>query len=166
MSPFESCPLFHLMSELPEGIEPATLPDPQDAAAGIVLRRRGDGAFDVLLGRRARHARFMPGNLAFPGGKLEPDDEPGRAGAFERCASRELLEETSLVIQPTMWRAAGERTTPPIYPVRFRTLFFVAELPQGVSLPAAVPAPQEIESLAFADPSVVLAEWERGSSLV
>jgi glyoxylase-like metal-dependent hydrolase (beta-lactamase superfamily II)/8-oxo-dGTP pyrophosphatase MutT (NUDIX family) len=130
------------------------------------LRRRGDGAFDVLLGRRARHARFMPGNLAFPGGKLEPDDEPRRAGAFERCASRELLEETGLVIQPTAWRAAGERTTPPIYPVRFRTLFFVAELAEGASLPAAVPAPQEIESLTFADPPAILADWERGISLV
>src|SRR5258705_13836956 len=100
MSPFESCPLFHLMSELPEGIEPATIPEPQDAGAGIVLRRRGDGAFDVLLGRRARHARFMPGNLAFPGGRPEPQDDPRSARAFERCASRELLEETGLVTQP------------------------------------------------------------------
>ena len=154
------------MSELPEGIEPAPVPEPQDAAAGIVLHRRRDGAFDVLLGRRARHARFMPGNLAFPGGKLEPHDAPERAGAFERCASRELLEETGLVIPPAAWRAAGERTTPPIYPVRFRTLFFVAELPEGVSLPAMAPAPQEIESLAFAEPRAVLADWERGSSLV
>src|SRR5258705_12522933 len=113
MSPFESCPLFHLMSELPEGIEPATLPDPQDAAAGIVLRRRGDGAFDVLLGRRARHARFMPGNLAFPGGKLEAEDEPEREGAFARCASRELREETGLDIPPSAWPVAGGRPPPP-----------------------------------------------------
>jgi ribonuclease/clavin/mitogillin len=154
------------MSELPEGIEPAPIPEPKDSALAVVLRRRGDGAFDVLLGRRARHARFMPGNLAFPGGKLEPQDEPARAGAFERCASRELREETGLDIPPTAWRAAGERTTPPLYPVRFRTLFFVAELPPGLAVPATPPAPQEIESLEFADPRAVLADWESGVSLV
>jgi glyoxylase-like metal-dependent hydrolase (beta-lactamase superfamily II)/8-oxo-dGTP pyrophosphatase MutT (NUDIX family) len=154
------------MSEIPEGIEPAPIPEPTDAAAGIVLRRRGDGGFDVLLGRRARNARFMPGNLAFPGGKLERDDQPERPGAFERCASRELTEETGLEIPSAAWRAAGERTTPPLYAVRFRTHFFVAELPPGVALSPAVPAPQEIESLAFADPSAVLAEWESGKSLV
>jgi glyoxylase-like metal-dependent hydrolase (beta-lactamase superfamily II)/8-oxo-dGTP pyrophosphatase MutT (NUDIX family) len=154
------------MSELPDGIEPAPIPEPQDAAAGIVLRRRRHGGFDVLLGRRARHTRFMPGNMAFPGGKLEPHDEPERTGAFERCASRELREETGLVIPPVAWRAAGERTTPPIFPLRFRTLFFVAELAEGARLPAAAPAPQEIESLAFADPRLVLADWESGSSLV
>ncbi len=154
------------MSELPDGIEPAPIPEPKDSALGIVLRRRGDGAFDVLLGRRARHARFMPGNLAFPGGKLEPQDEPGRAGAFERCASRELREETGIDISPDAWRAAGERTTPPFYPVRFRTLFFVAELPAGAVLPEAPPAPDELESMAFADPRDVLADWEAGISLV
>ena len=65
------------MSELPDGIEPAPIPEPKNSALGIVLRRRDDGGFDVLLGRRARPSRFMPGNLAFPGGKLEPQDEPG-----------------------------------------------------------------------------------------
>ena len=154
------------MSELPDGIEPAPIPEPKNSALGIVLRRRDDGGFDVLLGRRARHSRFMPGNLAFPGGKLEPHDEPERAGAFERCASRELLEETGLDIPATAWRAAGERTTPPLYPVRFRTLFFVAEIAEGVALPAAPPVPDEIEALAFADPRAVLADWESGSSLV
>ena len=154
------------MSELPEGIEPAPIPDPQDSALGIVLRRRSGGGFDVLLGRRARHARFMPGNLAFPGGKLEPEDEPGVAGAFARCASRELREETGLDIPPAAWKAAGERTTPPLYAVRFRTLFFAAELPEGVELPAAPPAPQEIEALEFMDPRAVLADWESGRSLV
>lgn len=154
------------MSELPDGVEPAPIPEPKDSALSIVLRRRGDGGFDVLLGRRARHSRFMPGNLAFPGGKLEPEDEPDRAGAFERCASRELREETGIDIPPAAWRAAGERTTPPLFSVRFRTLFFVAELPVGVGLPEKPPAPEEIESLAFADPGTVLADWEAGRSLV
>jgi glyoxylase-like metal-dependent hydrolase (beta-lactamase superfamily II)/8-oxo-dGTP pyrophosphatase MutT (NUDIX family) len=154
------------MSELPEGIEPAPIPEPKPSALGIVVRRRGDGAFDVLLGRRARHARFMPGNLAFPGGKLEAEDDPEREGAFARCASRELREETGLDIPPSAWHVAGERTTPPLYAVRFKTLFFVAELPAGAELPLEPPAPQEIETLAFADPGAVLADWASGQSLV
>ena len=154
------------MSELPDGIEPAPIPEPKDSALGIVVRRRGDGGFDVLFGLRSRHSRFMPGNLAFPGGKLEPEDEPGRSGAFERCASREVLEETGISISPDAWRAAGERTTPPMFPVRFRTLFFVAELSDGAELPGAPPAPAEIEALQIADPRAVLADWESGRALV
>ncbi len=165
VSPISPDPIL-TMSELPEGIEPAPIPKPIDAAAGIVVRRRPDRGFDVLLGRRARHARFMPGNLAFPGGKLEPDDRPERAGAFERCASRELREETGIDVPARAWHAAGERTTPPLFPRRFRTLFFVAELDEGASLPEELPAPQEIEALTFADPGAVLQDWASGISLV
>src|SRR5260221_14282868 len=135
------------MSELPDGIEPAPIPEAIDAAAGIVVRRRGDGGFDVLLGRRARQARFMPGNLAFPGGKLEPHDEPERAGAFERCATRELREETGIDVQPSAWLAAGGRTTPPPFPKRFRPFFFVAEVGGGARPPDELPAPPENHAL-------------------
>lgn len=154
------------MSELPDGIEPAPIPEPVDAALGVVVRRHSGGGFDVLLGRRARKSRFMPGNLVFPGGRLESEDGPEREGAFERCASREIREETGLVVPPEMWLAGGERTTPPFFPVRFRTFFFVVELPGGEVLPVAPPAPQEIETLGFADPAEVLADWEAGRALV
>jgi len=127
-----------------------------------VARGRPDGGFEVLLGRRAKTSRFMPGNLAFPGGRLEPADE----GAFERCASREMLEETGLTIDPRAWIEAGERTTPPFFPVRFRTRFFVAELPQGQALPKTLPAPAEIEDLAFHRAGEVLDAWQRGRETV
>ena len=154
------------MSELPEGIEPAAIPAAKDAALGIVLRNRPGGGVEVLLGRRSRRSRFMPGNLAFPGGKVEPEDEPGRPGVFERCTHREVFEETGLDLGPSLWNAAGERTTPPIFPVRYRTLFFTAALPEGALLPAVPPSPDEFESLEFADPARVLSDWEAGRSLV
>lgn len=149
------------MSELPDGIEPAPIPEPKDSALGVILRRRSDGRYDVLLGRRSRHSRFMPGNLAFPGGKLEPDDR-----SYEECASREIREETGLDIPAGAWHAAGERTTPPMFPVRFRTYFFVAEVPPGTAIPSESPAPEEIETLLFADPRHVIADWEAGHALV
>jgi glyoxylase-like metal-dependent hydrolase (beta-lactamase superfamily II)/8-oxo-dGTP pyrophosphatase MutT (NUDIX family) len=154
------------MSELPDGIESAPIPEPKDSSLGIVLRRGAGCAFEVLLGRRSRTSRFMPGNLAFPGGRMEAEDGPGRDGAFERCVAREIAEETGLVIPPESWRAAGERTTPPFFAVRFRTKFFVAELRQGTELSGTPPQPQEIETLEFADPAAVLADWEAGRALV
>ncbi|HEX4823011.1 MAG TPA: MBL fold metallo-hydrolase [Candidatus Polarisedimenticolaceae bacterium] len=148
------------MSELPDDVDPAPIPEPKDSALGIVLDRGR-----VLLGRRARRSRFMPGNLAFPGGRMEPEDRPGTAGAFERCVSREVLEETGLAIPETAWYPAGERTTPPIFPVRFRTRFFVA-VAGGIPLPPVAPQPQEIETLAFEDPKGVLDAWAAGRALV
>src|SRR5262245_60100835 len=153
------------MSELPDGIEPAPIPEPKDSALGIVARSTGE-RFELLLGLRSRGSRFMPGNLAFPGGKLEPADQPGRAGALERCASREVLEETGIAIAVEAWLDAGERTTPPFFTVRFRTRFLVAELPDGAALPGVPPAPGEIEELGFHRPGEILAAWQEGSATV
>lgn len=152
------------MSELPAGIEPADPPAPRDSASGIVLRRPAEGGqgWEILLGLRSRRARFLPGQLGFPGGGLEPQDRPGEAGAFERCASREVAEETGVHVEPGAWREAGERTTPPMFPQRFRTRFFVAIVPPETELPASPPAPAEIESVCFARPAVVLDDWRAG----
>jgi len=90
---------------------------PRDAA-GLVLLRRTGGDDVVLLGRRARSARFLPGIYAFPGGALEASDliDPGYSGAplvvperldkrsqrharaFARAALRETFEETGLLL--------------------------------------------------------------------
>lgn len=154
------------MSELPDGIEPAPIPEPKDSALGIVVAPGPSGSLRVLLGRRARTSRFMPGHLAFIGGRMEARDEPSHPGAFERCVSREVLEESGLAIPPERWIEAGERTTPPFFPVRFRTKFFVAALRESDRLPDTPPQPEEIETLAFAEPAQVLADWESGRALV
>ena len=60
---------------------------------------------------------------------MEAQDRPGEPGDWERCVSRELAEETGLQIPPDAWRSAGQRITPPMFPLRFRTRFFVADLP-------------------------------------
>ncbi len=144
----------------------AEAPRPRESALGVVLRRPAGGPIEVLFGRRSPRSRFMPGHLAFPGGRLDEADEPARDGAHARCASRELLEETGLAIPAQDWLAVGERTTPPMFPVRFRTLFFVGALPAGAQPPAVPPRPEEIDLLRFAPAGVVLKEWERGQALV
>ena len=85
------------MSELPEGISRAAPPWPALSALAVVVRRGGAGTWEVLLGKRSRRSRFMPGNLAFPGGRFEDSDGPPDSGGLERCASRELSEETGVV---------------------------------------------------------------------
>jgi len=72
-------------------------------AAGIVMRRRRDGA--VLLGRRTVNARSWAGTLAFPGGSVDDDDHllpllsgaVGEEAAFRGAALREAFEEAGLV---------------------------------------------------------------------
>ncbi len=150
------------MSELPEGVEPAAVPEPKPSALGIVLRERPEGRTEVLFGLRAPRSRFMPDHLAFPGGRLEPEDGGADDAGLRACATRELLEETGLSIPASSWCDAGERTTPPFFPIRFRTKFWVGSLPDGQALPAALPAPDEIAALAFERPASVLARWEAG----
>lgn len=151
------------MSVLPPGLDPAEPPVPRDSALGIVVRRTAEG-IEVLLGRRARRARFLPGNLVFPGGVLERADGEGEDG-WRQCASRELLEETGIALPPDGWLDLGERVTPPLFPVRFRTRFFLAEVAPR-SDPPPPPSPDEIEALAFHRPQEVVAAWMAGRALV
>jgi glyoxylase-like metal-dependent hydrolase (beta-lactamase superfamily II)/8-oxo-dGTP pyrophosphatase MutT (NUDIX family) len=116
----------------------------------------------VLLGLRARGARFMPGQLSCPGGGVDPADRPDTPGAYRRCVRRELIEETGIDVPEGEWIEAGERTTPPMFPLRFRTRFFVAPFPEDVAPHALAPTTGENEKLRLARPRDVLGEWERG----
>ena len=95
---------------------------------------------DVLLGRRRRDARFMPGVYVFPGGRVDRGDAPQalscvmradvlakpsrhcpprRARALVWAAMRETWEESGLLIGvgPAGSRMpAVHRCTPPMAP--------------------------------------------------
>lgn len=152
------------MSELPGGVPPAQVPTPRDSASAIVLRPSTEGGWEVLLGLRSRRSRFLPGHLACPGGGLEAKDRPKEPGAYRRCVGRELMEETGIDLPETGWIEAGERITPPLFPMRFRTRFFVAPLP-GLepTTTELAPASGENEELRLVRPEAVLREWEGGA---
>ncbi|HKW55708.1 MAG TPA: hypothetical protein VJO12_18620, partial [Stellaceae bacterium] len=46
---------------------------PRDAAS-LILLRDGARGLEVLIGRRGKGARFMPGRYVFPGGRIADDD--------------------------------------------------------------------------------------------
>lgn len=91
---------------------------PRDAASLIAHRSRG-GEHEVLMGRRPKASRFMPGVYVFPGGAVEAQDRhvqpataltadvtqslkvagsSARARAMAVSAVRETYEETGLLL--------------------------------------------------------------------
>lgn len=153
------------MSERPDDIPEATVPTPRESAVVILARRRAGGGWELLMGLRSRKSRFFPGNWAFPGGGLEADDRPGHRNAHARCAARELREETGIEVDPARLTSIGIKTTPPFHPVRYRTEFFVTEVPASLEVPHTLPAPDETEALRFVDAAEAIEEWEAGRML-
>lgn len=106
------------------GRKPARPVKPKDAAS-LILWRDGPRGVELLMGRRHRDMRFMPGVLVFPGGRLDLRDfharpvsqlapatrrmlelsaDPARAEALAACAARELHEESGLVLGEVVGR--------------------------------------------------------------
>lgn len=73
---------------------PMTIGSRRHAAVAMILRDAAHGP-EVLFIERARHERDpWSGDLGFPGGKIEADDDEPR-----RAAERETLEEIGLDLQ-------------------------------------------------------------------
>lgn len=134
------------------------------AASLILLWSDPDrGAVRVFMGLRSASARFLPGVLVFPGGRLERKDfhrpdrdvlaassaramlfEAGRgrsrehAHAFAQAALRECAEETGLVARDHL---AGPLTyvaraiTPAYVPTRYDTRFLLGWVNAGCDPP-------------------------------
>jgi 8-oxo-dGTP pyrophosphatase MutT (NUDIX family) len=98
-------------------------------AATVILLRGGESALEVLLVKRNEKARFMGGAWVFPGGAV--DEEDGDS-AHRAAAVRELSEEAGVVLpDPHALVEFSRWITPKEVTVRFDTLFFLAELPDG-----------------------------------
>jgi 8-oxo-dGTP pyrophosphatase MutT (NUDIX family) len=111
---------------------------PRPAATLILLRRSGkhsEPGVQVLLAQRSTEASFMPGVWVFPGGIVEPGEDPAET------ARRELTEEVGIEMPTDAELVAWSRwITPEVVPVRFDTYFFVALAP-----PHSPPKPDGVE---------------------
>lgn len=134
--------------------------------ASAVILWRGDGPDrEVFVVERNPALRFFGGYWALPGGVVDDEDE-GDGSVLARhacCASRELAEETEVALDPAALQHVLCLTTPDFVPVRYRTHFFAARLPEG-ALPRVQPG--ELMRGEFVRPADLLARWTRGERLV
>jgi 8-oxo-dGTP pyrophosphatase MutT (NUDIX family) len=106
----------------PEEIAPASLPPGGFVRAAVLVPlHEKDGAPHVLLTRRPPHMRHNPGQFAFPGGKLEPDE--GDLAA----ALREAREEVGL--EPDRVEVLGRLSDTLVLRSPFRLTPWVAAVP-------------------------------------
>lgn len=107
------------------------------SAVVVPLYLDGDG-LGVLLTKRSALVQHHKGQISFPGGRFDPEDESLRA-----CALRETREEIGL--PPDRVRLLGRLDATPVITGYLLTPF-VAEIPRDFEF---VPSPDEIERLLF-----------------
>ncbi|MCP4308318.1 MAG: CoA pyrophosphatase [bacterium] len=73
-----------------EALGPVQYPAEAKAAVLVPLYRDSDGRVRVILTKRPEHMRTHPGDVVFPGGRLEEGESP------EQTAKREACEEIGL----------------------------------------------------------------------
>jgi 8-oxo-dGTP pyrophosphatase MutT (NUDIX family) len=154
---------------------------PLRPASTVVLLRPAAARFEVFLVRRHENVRFMGGAHVFPGGSVDPADQPTDANELARrlgpaiarmngiapteaialhvAAARELLEESGVRIDPQELTPFARWITPEFQPKRFDTWFFMAVAPAGQQ--AAHDGVENTES-AWIDPADAIAMSRRG----
>jgi glyoxylase-like metal-dependent hydrolase (beta-lactamase superfamily II)/8-oxo-dGTP pyrophosphatase MutT (NUDIX family) len=97
------------------GLPPAPPPSEPVVATAVIVHRDGPEGREVLLVRRGAELRFAGGFHAFPGGRLDPEDSEvpvagasGEAAALVACATRELFEETGVLLAEGAARVAPD----------------------------------------------------------
>jgi 8-oxo-dGTP pyrophosphatase MutT (NUDIX family) len=101
-------------------------------AATVVLLRDTAGGLETLLIQRGEKLVFHGGAWAFPGGRVDDEDRAGVTddddlAAARAAAVRETREETGLVVSAEELVPCSHWTTPPGFPRRFATWFFLVE---------------------------------------
>lgn len=124
----------------------AELPDPIPAATLILMRPAPSGPPEILMIERAANMAFAAGALAFPGGRIDPDDHATAArlllpdAAARIAAIRETIEEAGIapdLLEPgaltpfARWMPNFRETR------RFDALFFITTVPPGTPHGAA-----------------------------
>jgi 8-oxo-dGTP pyrophosphatase MutT (NUDIX family) len=154
---------------------------PERPASTVVLLRPSRSRFEVFLVRRHENVKFMGGAHVFPGGSVDPGDQPAEANelalrlapaiarmdgiapaeaiALYVAATRELFEESGVRVEPHELTPFARWVTPEFQPKRFDTWFFVAIAPAGQA--AAHDGVENTES-AWIDPADAIEMSRRG----
>lgn len=132
------------LARLPGGLAAQLFPGPLVPAAVLVGLVPREGGWEVLLTRRTDQLRDHPGQISFPGGRLEAHDEGPRAAAL-----REAREEVG--IEPRFIDVVGY-LPPHAVVTGFAVCPVVAILRQGFTLQAD---PSEVAEI-FAVPLAYL----------
>jgi 8-oxo-dGTP pyrophosphatase MutT (NUDIX family) len=107
---------------------------PPRQAATVILLQGGTRALEVLLVLRNPTARFMGGVWVFPGGAVEAGEQEAEH-SHQLAARRELHEEAGVELGPDDELVEFSRwITPAVVKVRFDTVFFLAQMPEGESV--------------------------------
>jgi len=107
--------------------EPSAVTDEERESAVVVPIAHRDGQPHLLFTKRAEHLPNHPGQMSFPGGKREPEDD-----SLEETATREANEEIGLRAEEMEFvgRLDDIRTI-----TRFSVRPFVAEIPDRTYVP-------------------------------
>ncbi|MEQ8674497.1 MAG: CoA pyrophosphatase [Aggregatilineales bacterium] len=122
------------MAPLPRGMSPDPNGTPPREAGVLALLVSEVDGLHVVLTRRQAHLRGHSGQISFPGGKRDPEDE-----SFTDTALRETQEE--LGIMPDDVRVLGQLSAVYIPPSNFNVYPTVGYLP---TTPYFRPNPDEV----------------------
>ena len=126
----------HLESELPLADKAWDGPMGQRREAAVLVALTAESSPQVILGRRAMHLPLHPGEVAFPGGKREPEDDTPWVTAM-----REAMEEVGL--EESLVHRLGE-LSPLITRTGFEVYPCVARVPDSLDM---VVDPAEFDSV-------------------
>lgn len=135
--------LERALAARPPGASPVDAVAPEHLPAGgfrhaavLVPLFEKDGAAHVLLTRRTSHLKRHPGQVCFPGGRMDPDE------AHLAAALREAREEIGLA--PEDARVLGRLTEALVLTTPFRLTPWVASVPYPYPY---APDPGEVDEI-------------------
>jgi 8-oxo-dGTP pyrophosphatase MutT (NUDIX family) len=113
-----------------EALEPVQYPPEAKAAVLVPLYRDQIGQVRVILTRRPDHMRTHPGDVVFPGGRLEDGENPEQTAKREACEEIGLPEDGVEVVgglTPITTRDPGNLIVPVVAKVQRPDVFTLQE---------------------------------------